>query len=139
MGAADQLTQDERRPRVAEHVDGRRTVYIPVTKRSDASTLAVIRAVRDAMLDMRALVPEDVDIQLEFRDLRLTATVSADPLSTPATSVATGGTLSMSAVDSAAVARPAASARRTSCWRARRRQSSCILVQSIAALRSLRK
>src|SRR5271156_6735578 len=30
-------------------VDGRRTVYIPVTKRSDASTLAVIKAVKEAI------------------------------------------------------------------------------------------
>src|SRR5262245_49345657 len=29
------------------HVDGRRTVYIPVTKRSDASTLALVRSIRD--------------------------------------------------------------------------------------------
>jgi len=31
------------------HVDGRRTVYIPVTKRADASTLDVIRRVRQAL------------------------------------------------------------------------------------------
>src|SRR5579863_5032328 len=31
------------------HVDGKRTVYIPVTKRSDASTLAVIDAVKAAI------------------------------------------------------------------------------------------
>lgn len=48
------------------HVNGRRTVYIPVTKRSDASTLSVIEAVRAAMPRMKALVPEDVDIRLEF-------------------------------------------------------------------------
>jgi multidrug efflux pump subunit AcrB len=31
------------------HVNGKRTVYIPVTKRSDASTLAVIDAVKRAI------------------------------------------------------------------------------------------
>ncbi len=48
------------------HVNGRRTVYIPVTKRADASTLAVIRRVRAALPDMRKVVPEDVSISLEF-------------------------------------------------------------------------
>ncbi|MBI3693658.1 MAG: efflux RND transporter permease subunit, partial [Acidobacteria bacterium] len=48
------------------HVNGRRTVYIPVTKRADASTLAVIRRVREALPRMRAAAPEDVDIRLEF-------------------------------------------------------------------------
>jgi multidrug efflux pump subunit AcrB len=48
------------------HVNGRRTVYIPVTKRSDASTLDVIRRVKAALPTMRKAVPEDVDIRLEF-------------------------------------------------------------------------
>jgi multidrug efflux pump subunit AcrB len=48
------------------HVNGKRTVYIPVTKRSDASTLAVIQRVRDALPKMKAVAPEDVDIRLEF-------------------------------------------------------------------------
>lgn len=48
------------------HVNGRRTVYIPVTKRADASTLEVIRRVRAALPAMRAVVPEDVEIRLEF-------------------------------------------------------------------------
>lgn len=48
------------------HVNGRRTVYIPVTKRADASTLDVIRRVRAALPAMRAAVPEDVEIRLEF-------------------------------------------------------------------------
>jgi multidrug efflux pump subunit AcrB len=48
------------------HVNGRRTVYIPVTKRADASTLAVIARVKEALPAMRAVVPEDVNIQLEF-------------------------------------------------------------------------
>ena len=48
------------------HVNGRRTVYIPVTKRADASTLAVIQRVKEALPKMRAAAPEDVDIRLEF-------------------------------------------------------------------------
>jgi multidrug efflux pump subunit AcrB len=48
------------------HVNGRRTVYIPVAKRSDASTLAVIREVKAALPAMKTAVPEDVDIRVEF-------------------------------------------------------------------------
>jgi multidrug efflux pump subunit AcrB len=48
------------------HVDGKRTVYIPVTKRSDASTLAVIEAVKAAIPDFQKVVPEDVDVSLRF-------------------------------------------------------------------------
>src|SRR5579859_1593686 len=48
------------------HVDGRRTVYIPVTKRSDASTLAVISAVKAALPTFKKAVPDDVDVQLAF-------------------------------------------------------------------------
>jgi multidrug efflux pump subunit AcrB len=48
------------------HVNGRRTVYIPVTKRSDASTLALVRNIREALPQMHAVVPDDVEIRLEF-------------------------------------------------------------------------
>src|SRR5580658_9545298 len=48
------------------HVDGRRSVYIPVTKRSDASTLAVINAVKATLPDFKKAVPDDVDVRLEF-------------------------------------------------------------------------
>ncbi len=48
------------------HVNGKRTVYIPVTKRADASTLDVIRRVKAAMPDFKKAVPEDVDVRLEF-------------------------------------------------------------------------
>ena len=48
------------------HVDGRRTVYIPVTKRSDASTLAVIQAVKAAIPTFKKVLPNDVDVQLAF-------------------------------------------------------------------------
>ncbi|MBI1786513.1 MAG: efflux RND transporter permease subunit [Acidobacteria bacterium] len=55
------------------HVNGKRTVYIPVTKRSDASTLDVIHRVREALPRMKAVCPEDVDIRLEFDQSRYVA------------------------------------------------------------------
>lgn len=48
------------------HVDGHRTVYIPVTKRADASTLAVMKEVKEAIPSFKKVVPDDVDIQLAF-------------------------------------------------------------------------
>ncbi len=48
------------------HVDGKRTVYIPVTKRADASTIAVINAVKAAHSGIPKVVPEDVDVRLQF-------------------------------------------------------------------------
>ncbi|HLG98025.1 MAG TPA: efflux RND transporter permease subunit [Bryobacteraceae bacterium] len=48
------------------HVNGKRTVYIPVTKRADASTLAVINAVKAAIPTFKRVVPEDVDVGLQF-------------------------------------------------------------------------
>ncbi len=48
------------------HVNGRRTVYIEVTKRADASTLAVIQRVKEAMPKMQAVCPPDVSISLVF-------------------------------------------------------------------------
>ena len=47
-------------------VNGRRTVYMPVTKRADASTLEVVNGLKAALPRMRALVPQDVSISLEF-------------------------------------------------------------------------
>ena len=48
------------------HVNGKRTVYIPVTKRADASTLSVIDAVKAAIPEFKKAVPDDVDVRLEF-------------------------------------------------------------------------
>ncbi|MDQ3148364.1 MAG: efflux RND transporter permease subunit, partial [Chloroflexota bacterium] len=48
------------------HINGRRTVYIPVTKRADASTLDVVARVRAAIPAMQAVVPDDVTVSLEF-------------------------------------------------------------------------
>ncbi len=48
------------------HVNGKRTVYIPVTKRADASTLTVVNAVKAALPDFKKAVPDGVEIRLEF-------------------------------------------------------------------------
>jgi RND family efflux transporter MFP subunit len=47
-------------------VDGRRAVYILVTKRAEASTLAVVENVRRAIPDMKAVLPDDIDVGFEF-------------------------------------------------------------------------
>lgn len=51
-------------------LDGRRTVYMPVTKRADASTLAVVETVREALPRMREAVPEDVKVDMVFDQSR---------------------------------------------------------------------
>ena len=56
------------------HVNGKRTVYIPVTKRADASTLSVINAVKAAIPSFRKVVPDDVDVRLEFDQSAYVAT-----------------------------------------------------------------
>lgn len=47
-------------------VNGRRTVYIPVTKRADASTLAVVSLVKKNLPRFQAVLPEDVRVSYEF-------------------------------------------------------------------------
>ena len=47
-------------------VNGRRTVYIPVTKRSDASTLAVVEAVKENLPRFQGVVPSDIKVSYEF-------------------------------------------------------------------------
>jgi multidrug efflux pump subunit AcrB len=47
-------------------VNGRDTVYMPITKRPDASTLDVVAALRGALPQMRARVPDDVHVDFEF-------------------------------------------------------------------------
>jgi multidrug efflux pump subunit AcrB len=47
-------------------VDGRRTVYIPVTKRADASTLAVVRAVKDNLPRFQSVLPDDITVSYQF-------------------------------------------------------------------------
>jgi multidrug efflux pump subunit AcrB len=47
-------------------VNGRRAVYILVTKRADASTLSVVRSVREALPKMQAVLPDDIRVSFEF-------------------------------------------------------------------------
>jgi len=47
-------------------VDGRRAVYIPVTKRPDASTLSVVQDVRNNLARFQALVPDDIAVSYEL-------------------------------------------------------------------------
>ena len=47
-------------------VDGRRAVYIAVTKRSDASTLDVVKRVKEAIPSFQSAVPEDIEVSFEF-------------------------------------------------------------------------
>lgn len=51
-------------------VNGRRTVYIPVTKRADASTLAVVDEVKRNLPRFRNIVPADISINFEFDQSR---------------------------------------------------------------------
>ena len=46
--------------------NGLRTVYIPVTKRADASTLAVVDLVKANMAKFQAVLPDDVKVSFEF-------------------------------------------------------------------------
>src|SRR5216110_3497164 len=47
-------------------VNGRRTVYIPVTKRADASTLAVVNLVKKNLPKFQSVLPDDVKVSYEF-------------------------------------------------------------------------
>jgi multidrug efflux pump subunit AcrB len=47
-------------------VNGKRSVYIPVTKRSTASTWDVVQRVKAALPDMQTAVPEDIKVTYEF-------------------------------------------------------------------------
>ena len=47
-------------------VNGRRTVYIPVTKRSDASTLSVVNLVKQNLGKFQSVLPPDVKVSYEF-------------------------------------------------------------------------
>jgi multidrug efflux pump subunit AcrB len=47
-------------------VNGRRTVYIPVTKRADASTLSVVSLVKKNIPRFQSAVPPDVKVSYEF-------------------------------------------------------------------------
>ncbi len=47
-------------------VNGRRSVYLLVTKRADASTVSVVNEVKAALPKMREAVPEDIEIEYAF-------------------------------------------------------------------------
>jgi multidrug efflux pump subunit AcrB len=47
-------------------INGRRTVYIPVTKRADASTVDVVRLVKREIPRMQGLVPDDIKVEFQF-------------------------------------------------------------------------
>jgi multidrug efflux pump subunit AcrB len=47
-------------------VNGRRTVYVPVTKRADASTLTVVDLVKENLPRFQSAVPEGIAVSYEF-------------------------------------------------------------------------
>jgi multidrug efflux pump subunit AcrB len=47
-------------------LNDKRTVYIPVTKRPDASTITVVNEVRTSLPRFQSLIPEDIKISYEF-------------------------------------------------------------------------
>jgi multidrug efflux pump subunit AcrB len=47
-------------------LNGKRTIYIPVTKQPDASTLTVVQEVRQNLARFQSLVPDDIKITYEF-------------------------------------------------------------------------
>src|SRR6201993_1892767 len=47
-------------------LNGKRTVYIPVTKRPDASTITVVGEVRQSLSRFQSLLPDDVRVAYEF-------------------------------------------------------------------------
>jgi multidrug efflux pump subunit AcrB len=47
-------------------VNGRPTVYIPVTKRADASTISVVQLVKQNLARFQAALPEDVSVSYVF-------------------------------------------------------------------------
>ena len=47
-------------------VNGKRSVYIPVVKTADASTLDVVNNLKSKLPEMKGLLPDDVNISYEF-------------------------------------------------------------------------
>jgi multidrug efflux pump subunit AcrB len=47
-------------------INGKRSVYIPVTKRADASTWDVVQRVKAALPDMQAAIPADIRVSYAF-------------------------------------------------------------------------
>ncbi len=46
--------------------NGKRTVYLPVTKRAEASTLAVVKRVRASIPEFQKLLPDGIKVSFEF-------------------------------------------------------------------------
>ncbi|GAB2555691.1 efflux RND transporter permease subunit [Spirosoma aerophilum] len=47
-------------------INGKRSVYIPVTKRADAATWDVVQRIKKALPEMQAAIPEDIKVSYEF-------------------------------------------------------------------------
>ncbi|GAC1372529.1 MAG: efflux RND transporter permease subunit [Hymenobacter sp.] len=47
-------------------INGKRSVYIPVTKSADASTMSVVSALKAKLPEMKALLPDNVQLSYEF-------------------------------------------------------------------------
>lgn len=47
-------------------INGKRSVYIPVTKRATASTWEVVKRVKAALPEMQAAIPDDIKVTYEF-------------------------------------------------------------------------
>ncbi|MBL7690708.1 MAG: efflux RND transporter permease subunit [Flavipsychrobacter sp.] len=47
-------------------INGKRSIYIPVTKRADASTWNVVQSIKKALPDMQAAIPDDIKVSYEF-------------------------------------------------------------------------
>ena len=47
-------------------INGKRSVYIPVTKRADASTWDVVQSIKKSLPDMQAAIPGDIKVSYAF-------------------------------------------------------------------------
>ncbi|MEP7108303.1 MAG: efflux RND transporter permease subunit [Ferruginibacter sp.] len=47
-------------------INSKRSIYIPVTKRADASTWDVVQNIKKALPDMQAAIPNDIKVSYEF-------------------------------------------------------------------------
>ncbi|AMN41815.1 efflux RND transporter permease subunit [Rhodoplanes sp. Z2-YC6860] len=50
----------------AVRINGQRASYMSILKNSDASTIAVVQAIRDVLPDIQATAPEGLDLKLDF-------------------------------------------------------------------------
>jgi multidrug efflux pump subunit AcrB len=70
-------------------VNGRKSVYLPIVKKDTASTLTVVRQVKESLPLFSSLVPEDVHVRYEFDESPTVRTA----IKTVATEGAIGATL----------------------------------------------